>query len=104
VELFRVDNLRGIYKEGRRFLMEIKSVKVFALSSCPHCKSIKRLLRDAGIKFEYTELDLLAGEQRRVAMKELLKFNPRCSFPTTVIGEKVILGGEEDEIRAALGL
>ena len=84
--------------------MEDKSVKLFAISRCPHCKSIKKFLGEAGIKFEYTELDLLVGEERGIAMRELLKFNRQLSLPTTVIGEKVIVGDEEDEIKTALGL
>jgi len=32
------------------------------------------------------------------------KLNPRCSFPTIIIGDKVIVGHKEDEIKEALGL
>jgi len=32
------------------------------------------------------------------------KFNPKCSFPTIIIGDKVIVGFKENEIREALGL
>ena len=91
-------------KQERGLVMEDKSVKLFAISKCPHCKSIKRLLEEAGIKFEYMDIDLLVGEERGKAMRKLLKFNRQLSLPTTVIGEKVIIGGEEDKIRATLGL
>ena len=37
-------------------------------------------------------------------MEEVRKFNPSCSFPTIVIGDKIIVGHKEDEIKAALGL
>ena len=37
-------------------------------------------------------------------MDDVKKFNPKCSFPTIIIGEKVIVGYKEDEIKEALGL
>ena len=35
---------------------------------------------------------------------DVRKLNPKCSFPTIVIGGKVIIGFNEPEIREALGL
>jgi len=32
------------------------------------------------------------------------KWNPNCSFPTVNIGDKMIVGHGEDEIKEALGL
>jgi hypothetical protein len=49
-------------------------------------------------------VDLLHGEERAVILDDVKKFNPRCSFPTIIIGEKVIVGYKEEEIRDALGL
>ena len=43
-------------------------------------------------------------EERKAILEDIRKFNPRCSFPTIVIGEKVIVGYKEDEIKGALGL
>jgi len=37
-------------------------------------------------------------------VEDVKKFNPKCSFPTIIIGEKVIVGYKEDEIKEALGL
>ena len=49
-------------------------------------------------------MDLLDGDERKAILEDIKKFNPRCSFPTIVIGEKVIVGYKEDEIKGALGL
>ena len=49
-------------------------------------------------------MDLLESEERKAILADVKKFNPRCSFPTIVIGEKVIVGYKEDEIKEALGL
>jgi glutaredoxin-like protein NrdH len=84
--------------------MEDKQVKVYTLSTCGHCKATKKFLGDCGIQFEFTDVDLLTGEERRAILEEVKRFNPNCSFPTIIIGEKVVVGYKEDEIRAALGL
>ncbi len=80
------------------------SIKIYSLSTCGHCKSTKKLLGDCGVKYEFTEIDTLAGEERKAILEDVKKFNPRCSFPTIIIGDKVIVGFKEKEIREALGL
>ncbi|MBW1729555.1 MAG: glutaredoxin family protein [Deltaproteobacteria bacterium] len=79
-------------------------VKIYTLSTCGHCKATKGLLEDCEVKFEFTDVDLLEGEERAAALEEVRKVNPNCSFPTIIIGNTVIVGHREDEIRAALGL
>ncbi len=56
------------------------------------------------VQYEFTDVDLLQGDERKAILEEVKKFNPRCSFPTVIIGEKVIVGYKEDEIKEALGL
>jgi glutaredoxin-like protein NrdH len=84
--------------------MEDKQVKVYTLSTCGHCRATKKFLGDCGIQFEFTDVDLLTGEERRAILEEVKRFNPNCSFPTIIIGEKVVVGYKENEIRAALGI
>ena len=79
-------------------------VKIYSLSTCSHCKATKKLLDDCVVKYDVTNVDLLSGAEREAVLKEVRKVNPRCSFPTIVIGEKVIVGFKEGEIRKALGL
>lgn len=81
-----------------------QNVKIFSLSTCSHCRATKKLLGECGVKYEFTDVDQLDGEERKAILEDVKKFNPRCSFPTIVIGETVIVGYKEDEIRAALGL
>lgn len=83
---------------------EEKPVKVFSLSTCSHCKSTKKLLNDCTIKYEFVDVDLLEGDERKAILEDVKKFNPKCSFPTIIIGEKVIVGFKEKEIKEALGL
>jgi glutaredoxin len=56
------------------------------------------------VKYEATDVDLLDGEERAAILEDVRKWNPRCSFPTIIIGDKVIVGYREDEIKEALSL
>lgn len=84
--------------------MSEKPVKIFSLSTCSHCKSTKRLLDECTIKYEFVDVDLLDGDERKAILADVKKFNPRCSFPTVVIGDHVIVGYKEEKIKEALGL
>ena len=81
-----------------------REVKIYSLSTCSHCKATKKLLGDCTVKYEFVDVDLLEGDERKAIIEDVKKFNPRCSFPTIIIGEKVIVGFKEKEIREALGL
>ena len=79
-------------------------VKVFSLSTCSHCKTTKKYLNDCTVKYDFVDVDLLKGDERKAIIEDVKKFNPRCSFPTIIIGEKVIVGFKEKEIKEALGM
>ena len=79
-------------------------VKIFSLSTCSHCKATKKFLGDCTIQYDFVDVDLLQGEERAAILEEVKKFNPKCSFPTVIIGDKVIVGYKEKEIKEALGL
>ncbi|MFZ3115939.1 MAG: glutaredoxin family protein [Syntrophales bacterium] len=80
------------------------NVKIYTLSTCSHCKAAKRFLDECMVKYDATEVDLLKGEERAAILEEVKKWNPNCSFPTIIIGDEVIVGFKEGEIRKALGL
>lgn len=84
--------------------MSDKPVKVYALSTCSHCKSTKKFLDDCTVVYDVVEVDLLEGDARKAILEDVKKLNPKCSFPTIIIGEKVIVGYKEEEIMEALGL
>jgi len=79
-------------------------VKIYTLSTCSHCKATKKFLDRCAVKYDFTDVDLLEGEERVAILEDVKKWNPRCSFPTIIIGNRVIVGHREDEIREALGL
>ena len=84
--------------------MSDKSVKIYSLSTCSHCKSTKKFLSDCSVMYDFVDVDLLEGEERKAILEDVKKFNPRCSFPTIIIGDKVVVGFKEKEIKEALGL
>ncbi|NLW68790.1 MAG: glutaredoxin family protein, partial [Bacteriovoracaceae bacterium] len=55
-------------------------------------------------EYEYVDVDLLDGEERQVVIEEVKKLNSHLSFPTIIIGERIIIGFREEEIREVLGL
>jgi glutaredoxin-like protein NrdH len=79
-------------------------VMLYTLSTCSHCKATKEFLNDCSVKYNFEDVDLLEGEERKAILEDVKKWNPKCSFPTIVIGDKVIAGFKEDEIKEALGI
>jgi len=84
--------------------MTTPEVKIFSLSTCSHCKATKKFIDGCTIKYEFIDVDLLEGDERKAIIEDVKKFNPRCSFPTIIIGDKVIVGFKEKEIKEALGM
>jgi glutaredoxin-like protein NrdH len=79
-------------------------VKIFTLSTCSHCKATKKFLNDNGITFDFVDVDKTEGTQREIVLEEVVQYNPQRSFPTIIIGDKIIIGFKEDDIRKALGI
>ncbi len=78
-------------------------ILLYTLSTCVWCRMTKRFLNSLGVAYEYVDVDLLDRQQRREALHDLRRWNPRISYPTVVIrDEQVITGMKEDEIREAL--
>jgi glutaredoxin len=77
---------------------------MYSLSTCSHCRRTKEFFTSQGIEFEFTDVDLLTGDERHALVEQVRKINPRISYPTIMIGDTVIVGFRETEIREALGL
>jgi glutaredoxin-like protein NrdH len=79
-------------------------VMLYALSTCGWCKKTKALLNELTVEYDYIDVDLLKGAEQDAVVKEIMKYNPACNFPTLVINSsKCIIGFKEDDIREALG-
>ena len=81
-----------------------KPVKMYTLSTCSHCKAAKKFMSDNGIMYDCTDVDLLQGAERENVLQEVMQYNPERTFPTIIIGDKIIVGFRENAIRQALGI
>lgn len=79
-------------------------VKLYTLSTCSHCRAAKKFLDKCGVKYEFKDVDMFSGEEQSALIDEVKGFNPLCTFPTIIIGNKVIVGFREEQVREALGL
>lgn len=77
---------------------------MYTLSTCSHCKAAKKFMADNGIPFEFRDVDLLQGSDKENILNEVILYNPQRSFPTIVIGNNIIVGFREYDIREALGI
>ncbi|MCJ7806105.1 MAG: glutaredoxin family protein [Clostridia bacterium] len=77
-------------------------IKVYALSTCPWCKKVKKLLDDHNVEYDAIDVDLAQGEDQAQALEEVEKLTGKRSFPVTVIDGQVISGFKQEEIEGAL--
>ena len=81
------------------------TVKLFALSTCVHCRHTREFLESNNIVFTCVYVDKLEGDERQQAIEQVRGVNPRVSFPTMVLNEHdVIVGFKKDDIIKALHL
>lgn len=81
-----------------------KRVRMYTLSTCSHCKAAKRWMSDHGIEYDFTDVDLLEGQDRTDMINEVRSYNPNCTFPTILIGDEVIVGNDESKLKNALDI
>jgi ferredoxin-thioredoxin reductase catalytic subunit len=84
--------------------MEKQPVILYGLTTCVYCNALKKMLADLNIEHRVIQADLLGDEERQAMIAELKKINPSCSFPTVVVGDKVITGYKAQEVKEALGI
>ncbi len=80
----------------------MNDIKIFALSTCIHCRNAKKYLDECGVKYDCVHVDELVGDERKDVVQEIKGHNPAVSFPTIVIKDKVVIGYHKDKIDAAL--
>jgi glutaredoxin len=80
-------------------------IVLYALSTCVWCKKTKQLLSDLKVEYNYIFVDQLDRKTRDEVEGDMIKWNPRCSFPTIVLNnQRCIVGYQEADIKEALGL
>jgi glutaredoxin-like protein NrdH len=82
--------------------MKQKDIKLYSLSTCSHCRSCKDFLNESGCPYQCIDVDKLESAERKRVLQEVKNVNPRISFPTLVVGDKVIVGFKKEEIQEVL--
>lgn len=77
---------------------------MYTLSTCSHCKAVKKFMSENNISFEHIDVDLLSGSEKENILREVMEYNPQRSFPTIIIGNKIIVGFRENDLKEALGI
>lgn len=85
-------------------MAEQEPIFLYTLSTCGHCKAAKKFLGKCKVVYDFKDVDKTTGEERQAILEDVKKWNPDCSFPTIIIGDKVIVGFKKEEIKEALGL
>ncbi|NLO92007.1 MAG: glutaredoxin family protein [Elusimicrobia bacterium] len=75
---------------------------LYALSTCIWCKKMKTFLDGMGVDYEHKYVDLLEGKEREAALAEIKKHNPSCSYPTLIVGDKCVVGYDEEAVTELL--
>ncbi len=57
-----------------------------------------------GVAFEYVDVDLLEGEQRKAIRREMNSICPGCGYPIIVVDGTLIRGYDEPRLREVLSL
>jgi len=83
-------------------MSSVAPVMLYALSTCLFCKKTKRLLDDCAVQYLAIDVDLLGDQEKDAALAEMNRYNPRASFPTIIVGDVVIVGFRESEIKKAV--
>jgi len=81
----------------------MKTVILYALSTCPWCRKIKDLLTEHGVPFDFIDYDLADEATQRRIMEELDKEGTSL-FPFMRIDGEAVTGYQPDRVLKLLGL
>ncbi len=84
--------------------MTDKNITLYSLTTCVFCQAIKKMLDDLDISFRCIQADELPEEDRSRVINELRAVNPKCSFPTVVVDDEVIVGYKVQKIKKTIGI
>ena len=79
-------------------------VHIFTISTCIHCRALKKLLDEQEIAYEFTDVDLMPKVEREAFLDAIKQYNEKKTFPVVIIGNKAIVGFQEQIIRKELGI
>lgn len=72
-------------------------VKIYSTPTCPFCKKAKAFFKEHNIEYEDVNV---AGDEK--ARDEMIEKSGQMSVPVIEIGDKIIVGFYEQELKKAL--
>lgn len=72
-------------------------IMLYTLSTCVWCRKMKRWLDEKGFAYSYVDVDLESVGEKEAIMEEVERWNPLCSFPTVVVGQRECFVGFKPE-------
>lgn len=76
-----------------------QKVKIYSTPTCFYCKKAKEFLKENNV--EYEEFNVAEDESAR---EEMIEKSGQMGVPVIVIGNRIIIGFDKEELKAALGL
>lgn len=73
-------------------------IKMYGLTTCPHCKNALKFLESSEVKYEVTWLDELSKEDRQKTMQDMKNISESYSVPLVVKGDKWVLGFNKEKL------
>ena len=78
---------------------EDKKVKVYSTPTCPYCKMAKKYLDEK--KIEYVDINVAENQEEA---RKIMEKSGQMGVPQLEIGDKIIVGYDEEAINKALGI
>ena len=75
----------------------VGKIKIYTISSCPHCKALKEFLKSKNLEFENFNV-----EENEDAADYIIKKTSQTGFPVIEIGEEIIIGFNRKKIEEIL--
>lgn len=81
----------------------MKKVKMYTLSTCPHCMKTKKFFSDRKVKFEAVDYDLADDAMQQKIQKELkARGFSSLRFPCVMIGDEIVTGYDPEKFEELL--
>ncbi len=75
----------------------MEKIKIYSTKTCPYCIAAKEFFREKKIPFE--DIDVSGNEKAR---QEMVRKSRQMAVPVIQIGERIIVGFEQEEIEEIL--
>ena len=74
-------------------------IKMYGLTTCPHCKKVLDFLKNSKVEFDVVWLDELKGEERKRAIEEVYQIAGDYAVPVVVRGKRWVLGYNLEKLK-----